>query len=76
MSHGIRTIGLWCLSLVLIATVPLRAAATETTDLTFVEASCRDAYLEVAGVWGLEIGFDHNFKGWERVTMKSAGPTF
>lgn len=55
MSHGFRTVGLVCLTVVLVAAAPQGASAAETADLTFVAAPCRDAYLEIAGVWGLEI---------------------
>jgi hypothetical protein len=54
MGHDIRMIGLLSLSLVLVLGVAQGAWAGETADLSFTEAAFRDAYLEVAGVWGLE----------------------
>lgn len=75
MSQGVRAIGLLCLMLVLVFGVAHEAWAEETADLSFTEAHFRDAYLEVAGVWGLEIGFDSKFRGGEFVTMEMRGVT-
>ena len=54
---------------VVAAVAPVVAQAAKTGDLRFVNASCVDAYTEIARVWELDLNFDRRFKN-DRISLE------